>query len=195
MLRGVEGTMQNYLTPEEAAQHLRVEPSEILALVEQGKMRAILIGTTIRIPEAEFDRLSVTCSASPLVEEIRSQPSEDAAPANWRVCATRNGTPFRVAGSVATGADIWPGKKANYPIRFPKWFMETMLSHFASEEVAVGGSFDAPSPGSIGEFIQQQLKIKMNPAVYVVGLLIEEGYAEASRRGYIRFRSKRTSTP
>jgi hypothetical protein len=27
--------MQSYLTPEEAAQHLGVEPSEILALVEQ----------------------------------------------------------------------------------------------------------------------------------------------------------------
>ena len=187
--------MQSFLTLEEAAQHLRVEPSEILALVEQGKMRAILIGTTIRIPEAEFDRLSVTCSASPLVEvETRSQPTDDAAPGNWRVCTTRNGTPFRVAGSVATGAEIWPGKKANYPIRFPKWFMGAMLSHFAGEEVAVGGSFDGPTPGSVGEFVQQQLKIKMNPAVYVVGLLIEEGYAEASRRGYIRFGSKRPTT-
>ncbi len=153
-------------------------------------MRAILIGTTIRIPEAEFDRLSVTCSASPLVEvETRSRPTGDAALGNWRICTTRNGTPFRVAGSVATGAEIWPGKKANYPIRFPKWFMGAMLSHFSGEEVAVGGSFDGPTPGSVGEFIQRQLKIKMNPAVWVVGLLIEEGYAEASRRGYIRFRS------
>ena len=43
---------------------------------------------------------------------------------------------------------------------------------------------------NINEEIAQQLKIEMNPAVYLAALLIDEGYADASRRGYIRFRSK-----
>ena len=56
--------------------------------------------------------------------------------------------------------------------------------------VAVGGRFDAPGRGSLGEFIQQKLKTKMNPAVYIAALLIDEGYADPSRRGYIRLLSK-----
>ena len=77
-----------------------------------------------------------------------------------------------------------------YPIKFPKSFMDAMLARFPEGEAAVGGSFDGPSRGSLGEFIQQKLKTKMNPAVYVAALLIEEGYADAPRRGYIQFRSK-----
>ena len=97
--------------------------------------------------------------------------------------------PFRVTGSIATGAEIWPGKM-RYPIRLPKSFMDAMLTHFEGE-VAVGSSFDAPGVGSLGEFIQQKLKIKMNPAVYVAALLIEEGYAQESpRRGFICFRKR-----
>jgi len=42
----------------------------------------------------------------------------------------------------------------------------------------------------LGEFIQQKLKTKMNPAVYVAALLIEDGYAEPARRGYIQFPPK-----
>jgi hypothetical protein len=68
--------------------------------------------------------------------------------------------------------------------------MNALLTHFSEREVAVGGSFDGPPPGSLGEFIQQKLQTKMNPAVYIAALLIEEGYADASRRGYIRFRGK-----
>jgi hypothetical protein len=77
-----------------------------------------------------------------------------------------------------------------YPIKFPKSFMDVLLAHFSEGEVAVGGSFDQVR-GSLGEFIQQKLKTTMNPAVYVAALLIDEGYADASRRGYIRFRSKK----
>jgi len=75
-----------------------------------------------------------------------------------------------------------------YPIKFPKSFMGALLAHFSEGEVAVGGSFDGPLRDSLGEFIQQGLKTKMNPAVYLAALLIEEGYADASHRGYIRFR-------
>jgi hypothetical protein len=78
-----------------------------------------------------------------------------------------------------------------YPIKFPKSFMDAMLAHFPGGEVAVGGSFDGPTRGSLGEFIQQKLKTKMNPAVYVAALLIDEGYADTSRRGFIRLRGKR----
>jgi hypothetical protein len=66
-----------------------------------------------------------------------------------------------------------------YPIKLPKSFMDALLTHFSEGEVAVGGGFDGPAHGSLGEFIQQKLHTKMNPAVYVAALLIEEGYADA----------------
>jgi len=72
-----------------------------------------------------------------------------------------------------------------YPIKFPKAFMDELLAHVQGE-VPVGGKFDDPVRGSLGEFIQQKLGIKMNPAVHLAALLIEEGYAERGRRGYIR---------
>jgi excisionase family DNA binding protein len=182
--------MQCYLTPDETAQHLKVEVTEILSLIEQGKLRAIRIGDSIRIPETELERLPVTCAAGPTAAAPPSDsPATQTLPDNSRWCHTRKGVKFRVSGSVTTGAQIWPGKM-RYPIKFPKSFMDAMLARFPEGEVAVGGSFDGPSRGSLGEFIQQKLKTKMNPAVYVAALLIEEGYADAPRRGYIQFRSK-----
>jgi len=68
--------------------------------------------------------------------------------------------------------------------------MDATLAHFREGEVSVGGRFDDPGRDSLGEFIQQQLKTKMSPAIYLAALLIEEGYAEPARRGYIRFRPK-----
>jgi excisionase family DNA binding protein len=183
--------VQSYLTPEEAAEHLKVESAEIVSLVEEGKLRAVRIGDSIRIPESELEKLLVTCAAVPTatgvpVSTTISEPLAD----DSRWCPTRTGRArFRVSGSVATGAEIWPGQM-RYPIKFPKPFMDALLSHFHAAEVAVGGSFDRPLPGSLGEFIQQKLKTRMNPAVYVAALLIEEGYADATRRGYIRFHSR-----
>ena len=184
--------MQDYLTPEEIAKHLKVEVAEVTSLVEQGKLKAIRIGSSIRIPETEIERLLVTCAAAPAAPEVAGSPpiAIEALPAGSRWCFTRTGRArFRVSGSVADGADIWPGRM-QYPIKFPKPFMDAMLSHFRDQEVPVGGKFDDAVRGSLGEFIQQKLKTKMNPAVYVAALLIEEGYAEAGRRGYIRFRPK-----
>ena len=66
--------------------------------------------------------------------------------------------------------------------------MDALLARFPEGDVAVGGSFDDPGNGSLGEFIQDKLPTKMNPAVYVAALLIDEGYADESRRGYIRLR-------
>ena len=176
--------------PEETAQLLKVEAPEILALIEEGKLRAIRIGSNIRIPEPELERLPFTCAAGPAEEEASLRDAETP-PKNTRPVPTRTGRArFRVAGSIAAGAEIWPGKM-RYPIKLPKSFMDAMLAHFRAGEVAVGGSFDGPVRGSLGEFIQQRLKTKMNPAVYVAALLIDEGYAEASRRGFIRLRGKR----
>jgi len=173
--------MKSYLTLEETAQQLKVSEADIRSLVDQGKLRAISIGNSIRVPEAELERLPVTCAAGP-------NPAETL-PDDSRLVYTRTGKPFRVSGSIAGGADIWPGKM-RYPIRFPKQFMEALLAQFPEGEVAVGGSFDDPGSGSLGEFIQEKLPTKMNPAVYVAALLIEGGYADESRRGYIRFRCK-----
>jgi excisionase family DNA binding protein len=186
--------MQSYLTPEETAQYLKVETAEIVSLVEQGKLRAVRIGDSIRISESELEKLAVTCAAVPTAMDVlasttTSEPLAD----NSRWCPTRTGKRFRVSGSVATGAEIWPGQM-RYPIRFPKPFMDALLAHFREGEVAVGGSFDRPLRGSLGEFIQQKLKTRMNPAVYLAALLIEEGYADAARRGYIRFHSKARRT-
>jgi excisionase family DNA binding protein len=173
--------MQNYLTLGEIAQQLRVSEAEIRLLIDQGKLRAISIGSNIRVPEAELEKLPATCAAGPTPIETL--------PDNSRLVHTRTGKQFRVSGSIAEGADIWPGKM-RYPIRFPKSFMDALLARFPEGEVAVGGSFSGPLPGSLGEFIQEKLPTKMNPAVYVAALLIEEGYADESRRGHIRFRSK-----
>jgi excisionase family DNA binding protein len=174
--------MKNYLTLEETAQQLKVSVADIRSLVDQGKLRAISVGNNIRVPEAELEKLPVTCAAGP-------SPIETL-PENSRLVYTRKGKPFRVSGSIAGGAEIWPGKM-RYPIRFRKPFMDALLARFPEGEVAVGGSFDDPSNGSLGEFIQQNLPTKMNPAVYVAALLIDEGYADESRRGYIRRRAAR----
>ena len=185
--------MQSYLTPEEIAQQLKVGVAEVTSLIEQGKMRAILIGDSIRIPETELERLLDTCAAVPAAtDDPRASPkiATEALPDGMRWCFTRTGrAKFRVSGSIADGADIWPGRM-QYPIKFSKQFMEAMRAKFRCKEVAVGGKFDGPDRGSLGEFIQQELKIKMNPAVYIAALLIEEGYAEDARRGYIRFHPK-----
>lgn len=65
--------------------------------------------------------------------------------------------------------------------------MDALLKRFAGQEVPVGGKFDDPGIGSLGHFIQQTLNIKMNPAVHLAALLIEEGYAISGRRGSVRF--------
>jgi hypothetical protein len=54
------------------------------------------------------------------------------------------------------------------------------------------GSSTVLGCGSLGEFIQTTLKVKMNPAVYVAALLIDEGYAERARGGYVRFIAKKS---
>lgn len=186
--------MQTYLTPEELAEQLKIEVADVMSLIEQGKLRAMRIGDHIRIREAEVENLQTTCAAVPTAkkDDLPVSPPLDTKtlPDGSRWCLTRTGrAKFRVAGSIASGADIWPGRM-QYPIKFPKHFMDAMLQRFHDAEVPIGGKFDDPGRGSLGEFIQQKLQTKMNPAVYLAALLIEEGYADASRRGHIRFRPK-----
>ena len=173
-----------FLTIEEVAEVLKVKEADVVALIESGKMRAIRIGEHIRIPKEELGRLATTCAAG---RNQQADFADEEAPAGTRLVATRTGRAhFRVAGSVATGVDLWPGKM-RYPIKLPAEFMRALLAHFAGQEVPVGGKFDDPTPGSLGEFTQRQLGIKMNPAVYLAALLIDEGYAgPSSRRGYIQ---------
>jgi hypothetical protein len=111
-------------------------------------------------------------------------------PERW--CSTRTGRgKFGVSGSIAGGVNIWPGRM-QYPIKFPKWFTDEMLATFCGKKVAIGGKFDGPDEGSLGEFIQEKLKIKMNPAVYIAALLIQEEFADDAGRGYIKFRPERS---
>jgi len=189
--------MPSYLTPEELAQQLKIEVDDVMLLIEEGTLPAIRIGSNIRIREEDVDQLHVTCPAVPNPNPPLPAPAPSAKEAltdGSRWCLTRTGkAKFRVLGSIATGADIWPGQM-QYPIKFPKLFMDAMLKRFLGAEVPVGGKFDDAGRGSLGEFIQQQLQTKMNPAVYLAALLIDEGYAEPARRGYIRFRSNSAST-
>jgi hypothetical protein len=104
----------------------------------------------------------------------------------WRIAHTIHGKEFRVSGTLAEGFQIWPGKMSS-PIRFPADFLPALLARFAGQEIPVGGQFDNPGQSSLGDFIQKHVGTRMNPAVYVRALLIEEGYAvEGGKRGLIR---------
>ncbi len=116
----------------------------------------------------------------------QNQPDGEPLPDGSRWCLTPTGTKFRVSGSISSGAEIWPDK-ASQPIRFSKDFMDDLLNRFRGQKVSIGGRFDFPGRGSLGEFIQLKLGISTNPAVYLAGLLIDEGYAESSGRGLARF--------
>ena len=184
-----EANVNTYMTPEELAQMLKVNVEEIISLVEQGRLRALRIGSNIRIRETDLSSLET--GGLPVVATARLEApisnGSEVLPDDARWCLMRSGkTRFKMSGSVAEGAKIWPGKM-RYPIKFPKEFMESLLARFHNSEVPVGGKFDDPGKGSLGEFIQQKLNIRMNPAVYLAALLIDEGYAQTSRRGYIRF--------
>lgn len=184
----------SYLTPTEAAELLKVDEEDLMSLVREGKLRAIQVGPHVRIRAAELERLETTSPAGPSPTRIEIDESGPAgeAPEGVRWVSTRTGRArFRVAGCVAEGAKIWPGRM-RYPIKMPKRFMEELLDHFGSKEgdVPVGGKFDDPGKGSLGAYIQAQLEIKMNPAVYLAALLIDEGYAVEGERGKIAFTEK-----
>ena len=184
--------MNKFVTPEELAEQLKVGVGEILSIIDQGKLPALRIGDHIRIREEDVDKLQDTCAAVPRVGQAPSLDDDRVFPdgSRWVFTRTRRAR-FRVLGSIssADGVRIWPGKM-RYPIHFPSRFLERMLEHFSNREVPVGGQFDEPGKGSLGEYIQRELPTRMNPAVYLAALLIEEGYAEGGERGRICFRPR-----
>jgi excisionase family DNA binding protein len=185
------------LSPDEVASILRVDPGDVLTLIEERTLRAYKIGTSIvRIDEDDLERC-LEASATGVEGTERNQPPASALarnhpqPNEW-MCKTFAGrTTFRVSGHVDTGAQIWPGN-IRYPISFPKEKLDALLAYGRSRgEMKVGLSFDRPEEGSLGQWIQENLPTKMNPACYVGGLLIDEGYAERPRAGVIRFLPRR----
>lgn len=99
---------------------------------------------------------------------------------------------FQVEGDVESGARIRVGASEQL-LAFDRQFFERLLREFRGREVRIGSKFDDPGPGSLGEWIQKDRGVKMNPAVYVAGLLVRLGYAEYSRRGYVRFHQERVT--
>ena len=104
-----------------------------------------------------------------------------------RTCMTVGGRGvFEVEGAIETGLRIWMGTHRT-SVRFPAEFLSNLLGHFRGRTVRIGSKFDDPGEGSLGDYIQKNLPTKMNPAVYLGGLLIDEGYAEKPKRGYLHF--------
>jgi excisionase family DNA binding protein len=187
-----EVAMQAYLTPEEAAEMLKIGIPQVMDFIESCGLRAIRLGNAIRIREADLERfLDSHAVGAPAADPEPRSPNAvaaraDALPDGARWCQTRRGKQFKVRGSVEAGAEIWPGEM-KYPVKFPAEFNRAMLKQFAGKTVDVGGAFDGPTPGSLGAFIKDKLKLTLHPAVYMAALLIDEGYAEAAGRGKIRF--------
>lgn len=177
------------LSPEEVAAILQVDPSEVLTLIEEGTLKAYRFGSIVRIDEDDLER----CLEANATRTERSEPPPGAlvrnhSQAGVRLCKAFGGrATFRVSGHVDTGVQIWPGSMPS-PISFPKERLDALLAYGRSRgEMRVGLNFSNPGAGSLGQWIKEKLPTKMNPACYVGGLLIEEGYAERPRPGWIRF--------
>jgi excisionase family DNA binding protein len=182
------------LTPEEVASFLKIEPKDVVQLIETGELRAYKVGSVYRVGQKDVDAFLESCSTSSRRATGRTGSrllGDPLRPNDARKCKTFAGLKeFQVSGSIAAGAQIWPGQM-RYPIRFPKEFFDALLGRFRGREINVGLQFDRPAQGSLGEWIKKNLPTKMNPATYVAGLLIDEGYAVRSGRGTIRFNERR----
>ncbi len=91
-----------------------------------------------------------------------------------RTCAERS--KFEYSGSVATGTDIWFGRKP-YREGVDAEEYSALLSHFKHATVEIGTSFDKAPSGSVGEWLQANVT-KRAIASYVGPILLDEGYAE-----------------
>ena len=74
-LRAVMAAARLLLTPEDAADVLRVGRTTVYALMKSGDLRSVHIGRSCRIPQAELERYVRRLQAAP----SRPQPSPDAA--------------------------------------------------------------------------------------------------------------------
>jgi excisionase family DNA binding protein len=171
--------MEKIYTLDEIAELLKIAITVVEDLVNSGRLRAMRLGDQVRVWEKDL-QLCLEQSAVPADAMV---PEEGV-----RLCHTFGGeTQFRVQGSVEKGARIWPGKKAPYPLKCSKEFFEGLLKKHRGQTTRVGLSFSEPGEASLGAYIRRELNTKMNPTTYIAGLLVEEGYAERSERGYIRF--------
>lgn len=181
------------LTVEEVASIFRLEPAEVLSLIDAGTLRGFKFGNLLRVSKEDLYQCLDACATNGNNGSRHpTKPRQEHDGGRERLCRTFGGRKtFRVSGHVETGADIWPGEM-RYPISFSKSKFNELLAHGRScGEMRLGASFGGPESGSLGEWIQANLPTKLNPASYVGGLLIEEGYAERARAGVIRFFSHR----
>jgi len=95
---------------------------------------------------------------------------------------------FEYTGSVATGTEIWYGRKP-YCQRISAAQYSALLTHFRGVTVGIGTSRTDPTPGSVGEWLQANVT-KTAMASYIGPILLEEGYAGRvpGARSEIRFR-------
>lgn len=95
---------------------------------------------------------------------------------------------FEYTGSVASGTEIWYGRRP-YHQRISAAQYGALRAHFRGATVGIGTSRTDPTPGSVGEWLQANVT-KTAMASYVGPILLEEGYAErvAGARSEIRFR-------
>lgn len=175
--------MEPIYTPDEVACLLKLEVREVNELIEEGHLKVVRLGKQVRVRESDL-QACLDHSAPPTSDFVLE--------AGIRLCGAFGGrATFRVHGSVEGGARIWPGTKASSPVKCSKEFFEAMLKKYRGQTIRVGLSFSDPGEGSLGAYVQRELKTKMNPTTYIAGLLVNEGYAERSEAGYIRFFNRR----
>jgi excisionase family DNA binding protein len=194
--------MQTLMTLDDVAEAIKVDPEFLLALIRRGELRGYRLGDSLRIRETDLEKFLETCvhvasaddpgperhaQAAPLDPRGPTEPAREPSSSTTRMVPAFGGrTTVKVLGSVAEGASIWMGK-ARYPLKFSKDFFEALLSRFRGQTVKAGTSFSVLEPGSLGEWIKRNRGIQMNPTYAIAGLLINEGYAERPKPGYIRF--------
>jgi excisionase family DNA binding protein len=176
--------MEPLYTLDEVASLLKLEVGEVNDLIAAGQLNVVrLLGKHVRVRETDLKR----CLEESMESDRKTVPET-----GDRMCPTFAGrTQFRVQGSVEDGARVWPGGKALYPVRCSKEFFGALLKKYRGQTVKVGLSFSDQGAGSLGAHIKRALNTKMNPTTYLAGLLVDEGYAERSEPGYIRFFSRR----
>ena len=179
--------MNKYIKPEQVAELLAIETSEVSTWINTGELRSVRLGTAFRVAEDDLERFLETrvhhSNPAPQSTEVSGETSMN----HVRLEKAFGGrSQFRVSGTVKTGARIWPGKMQS-GLFFSREFFERMLAKFQGRDLPAGLTFSGPETGSLGEWIQENLPTKMNPTFCVAGLLAAEGYAERVKPGVIRF--------
>ena len=82
---------------------------------------------------------------------------------------------FKCEGSVREGTQIRFGKNEQ-PLSVSASQYTRLLDHFKGQEVPVGTSRDKPQPGSLGEWLQENVR-RTAIASYLSVILVTEGYA------------------